>query len=224
MQISVQSTISDVMPRLAQFSSRQAPFTIAKALTSTAKLVQQELTQQLPTAFDRPNAFTRKAFAIKPARKEGLQAIVFAKDKQARYLKFGVQGGGRRVKAFELRAASGTQGDEQAGTKKLVPTRNVKLDQYGGVSLAAIKRMTQQQNSSGKYGRYFIGMPKGGNRPAGIYERYGNNKKLKALMLFSEPKTYKRRLDMQGIGGRVVRARFEDELRKAWAYALSTAR
>lgn len=224
MQITVTSTIAQVMPKLAQFTSRQAPFTIAKALTSTAKLVQAELTQQLPTAFDRPNAFTRRAFAVQAARKDGLQAIVFAKDQQARYLRFGVQGGGRRVKGFERRTAAGTQGDEQAGTQKLVPTRNVKLDQFGGVSLAAIKRMTQQTNSTGKYGRYFIGTPKGSNRPAGIYERHGNNKRLKALMLFAEPKAYRKRLDMQGIGSRVVRARFEDELRKAWAYAMRTAR
>lgn len=223
MQITVTSTIAQVMPQLEKFTSRQAPFAIAKALTSTAKLVQAELTQQLPTAFDRPNAFTRRAFAVKAARKDGLEAIVFAKDKQARYLKFGVQGGGRRVKAFEKRTAAGTQGDEQAGTQKLVPTRNVKLDQFGGVSLAAIKRMTSQ-TMAGKHQRYFIGTPKGGNRPAGIYERMGRNGKLKALMLFAEPKAYTKRLDMQGIGSRVVRSRFEAELRQAWAYAIRTSR
>lgn len=224
MQISVESTIRSVLPKLEQFSSRQAPFTIAKALTSTAKAVQTELTKQLPMAFDRPNAFTRRAFAYTPARKENLTAWVFAKDKQAKYLKFGVQGGGRRVKAFERRTGADTNADEIAGTQKLVPTRNVKLDQYGGVSLATIKRMTQQKNSTGKYGRYFVGKPKGGALPPGIYERYAGNKKLRALMLFAEPKAYRKRLDMQGIGGRVVRSTFEDELRRAWAYALRTAR
>lgn len=228
MQISVESTIRTVLPKLNQFSSRQAPFTIAKALTSTAKAVQDELTKQLPNAFDRPNAFTRRAFAYTPARKDGLTAWVFAKDKQAKYLKFGVQGGGRRVKAFERRTGADTNADEIAGTQKLVPTRNVKLDQYGGVSLATIKRITQQKNSTGKYGRYFIGQPKGGGKNAGlspgIYERYGNNKRIRALMVFVEPKAYRKRLDMQGIGGRVVRATFEDELRRAWAYALRTAR
>lgn len=224
MQISVQSNIAQVMPKLEQFTSRQAPFTIAKALTATAKAVQAELTQQLPAAFDRPNAFTRRAFAIQAARKDGLTAWVFAKDQQARYLKFGVQGGGRRVKAFEKRVDAQTNADEQAGTGKLVPTRNVRRDSYGGVSLSTIKRITAQ----GGDGRYFIGKPKGAGqnegRGIGIYERMQGGRRIRALMVFSEPKAYRKRLDMQGIGSRVVRARFDNELREAWAYAMRTAR
>lgn len=223
MQISVQSNIREVMPKLAQFTSRQAPFTIAKALTATAKAVQAEMTKQLPVVFDRPNAFTRRAFAIKAARKDGLTAFVFAKDQQARYLKFGVQGGGRRVKAFERRVGGDTDADEQAGSGKLVPTRNVRRDAQGGVSLATIKRITQAGN-----GRYFIGKPKGAGqnegRGFGIYERIQGGRRIRALMVFSEPKAYTKRLDMQGIGGRVVRARFNSELREAWAYALRTAK
>lgn len=224
MQISVTSNIREVMPKLEKFTSRQAPFTIAKALTATAKAVQAELTQQLPTVFDRPNAFTRRAFTIKAARKDGLTAWVFAKDQQARYLKFGVQGGGRRVKAFERRVAGDTQADEEAGTQKLVPTRNVRRDSYGGVSLATIKRITANGNSK----RYFIGQPNGAGqnsgRGFGIYERVQGGKRIRALMVFSEPKAYRKRLDMEGIGARVVRERFDTELRQAWAYALRTAR
>lgn len=223
MQITVESNIKAIMPKLEQFSSRQAPFTIAKALTATAKLVQAEITQQLPSVFDRPNQFTRRAFAVQMARKDTLTAIVFAKDKQARYLKFGVQGGGRRIKAFERRVGADTQADEQAGTPKLVPTRNVRLDTYGGVSLSTIKRITQQGN-----GRYFVGKPRGGGQNAGrgegIYERTNKGKTIRALMVFSEPKSYKPRLDMRGIGGRVVRERFAAELNNAWAFALRTAR
>lgn len=227
MQISVQSNIKQVMPKLEQFTSRQAPFAIAKALTSTAKLVQAGVTQALPTAFDKPNAFTRRAFATQPARKQTLEAIVFAKDAQARYLRFGVQGGGRRVKGFEKRAIASVNGGDQPDTAKLVPTRAVKRDAAGGVSLATIKRITALQNG-GKTGRYFIGEPKGAggakNRPAGVYERLAGGKRMRALMLFIEPKAYTKRLDMAGIGKRVVSANFEVELRKAWAQALATAR
>lgn len=223
MQITVESNIKDIMPKLEQFTSRQAPFTIAKALTATAKRVQAEITNQLPTAFDRPTAFTRRAFAVQMARKDALTAIVFAKDLQARYLKFGVQGGGRRVKAFERRVDAMTNADDQAGTGKLVPTRNVRRDASGGVSLATIKRITQQGD-----GRYFIGKPKGqgtnAGRGYGIYERQAGGKRIKALMVFTEPQAYRKRLDMKGIGMRVVGQSFDAELRSAWAYAMRTAR
>lgn len=227
MQISIEHNIMKVLPQLSQFSSRQAPFTIAKALTSTAKLVQAEVTRELPVAFDRPNAFTKRAFAVQMARRDNLNAFVYAKRLQARYLKFGVHGGGRRVKGFERRFGADTDADSQAGAA-LVPTRNVKLDSAGGVSLATIKAMQREVNSNGKIKRYFLGKPRGGGKNAGagygIWARTNNNTKLKAMMLFKQPPQYKRRLDMLGIGRRVVAANIAAELEQAWAYALRTAR
>lgn len=228
MQISVQSNIIQVMPKLEQFTSRQAPFTIAKALTETAKHVRKAMGEATNTVFDRPTAFTRNAFAFMPARKDKLQAVVFAKDKQARYLKFQVQGGGRRVKGFEKRFGGEGEGDEQSGMKHLVPTRRIKLNASGGVSMATIKAISANLNTSGKASRYFIGKPKGAGQNAGrgygIYARVGNNKRLEALMVFANKPTYRKRFDMTAIGGRVVNAQFESELRKAWAFALRTAR
>ena len=228
MQISVQSTIAQVMPKLEQFTSRQAPFTIAKALTETAKHVRKAMGEATNTVFDRPTAFTRNAFAFMPARKDKLQAIVFAKDKQARYLKFQVQGGGRRVKGFEKRFGGEGEGDEQSGLQHLVPTRRIKLNASGGVSMATIKAISANLNTSGKANRYFIGKPTGAGQNAGrgygIYARVGNNKRLEALMVFANKPTYRKRFDMTAIGGRVVNAQFESELRKAWAFALRTAR
>lgn len=225
MELSVSSTIARVLPQLDQFTSRQAPFAIAKALTATAKAVQAELTKRTPTVFDKPNAFTRKAWAIQRADKQNLTAWVFAKDKQALYLKAQVQGGTRRIKGFEKKfGAVGEHGPEDA----LVPTRNIRLDSTGGVSLAAIKRMSQGMNSSGKVGRYFVGKPKGEGKNAargwGIYARVGNNQRLQAVMVFTKKPTYTPRLDMNAIGERVVNAQFVGELEAAWAQAIRTAR
>lgn len=226
MEISVKHDVFNVLPKLAQFSSRQAPFAIAKALTSTAKQVQGALTTALPTAFNRPTSWTRRAFAITPARKDGLTAFVFAKDSQARYLKFGVRGGKRRVKGFEKKFDSLVRGEQPDG-QALVPTRNVRLDSQGNVSLATIKRLSQT-NSSGKVGRYFVGKPKGAasnaGRPVGVYARIGNNKRLELQLAFVQQPTYRKRLDMSGIGGRVVRERFASNLRDSWAAAVRTAR
>lgn len=228
MQISVQSNIAQVMPKLAQFTSRQAPFTIAKALTETAKHVRKAMSEATNTVFDRPTPFTRNAFAFLPARKETLTATVFAKDKQARYLKFQVQGGGRRVKGFERRFGGEGEADEQSGLQHMVPTRRIKLNSYGGVSLATIKAISNNLNTSGKAARYFIGKPRGAGQNAGrgygIYARVGNNKRLEALMVFASQPRYRKRFDMTAIGGRVVNAQFEGELRKAWEFALRTAK
>lgn len=227
MQITVTHDISRVLPKLEQFSSRQAPFAIAKALTGTAQLIQAEVTAQIPVAFDKPNPFTRRAFTIQRADKRTLTAYVFAKDKQARYLRFGVQGGGRRVKGFEKRFGADTTADESAGAS-LVPTRNIKTDSYGGVSLATIKSIQRQVNSSGKTKRYFLGKPRGGgknqNAGYGIYARVNANKKLQAVMLFKQPPRYKSRLNLGGIGKQVVAANFAAQLELAWNLAMRTAR
>ena len=228
MQITVTSNIAQVMPKLEQFTSRQAPFTIAKALTETAKHVRQAMGVATNTFFDRPTAFTRNAFAFLPARKDTLTAVVFAKDKQARYLKYQVQGGGRRVKGFEKRFGAEGQADEQSGMQHMVPTKRIKLNASGGVSMATIKAISANMNTGGKAGRYFIGKPKGAGQNAGrgygIYARVGNNKRLEALMVFASKPQYRKRFDMTAIGGRVVNAQFDSELRKAWAFALRTAR
>lgn len=227
MEISVKHDVFKVLPKLEKFTSKQAPFAIAKALTNTAKNVQGELTTALPTAFNRPTAWTRRAFAITPARKDGLTAWVFAKDSQARYLKFGVRGGKRRVKGFEKRFEGMVQGEKPQG-QALVPTRNVRLDSQGNVSMATIKRLSQAKNTSGKVGRYFVGKPKGGGAnagsPVGVYARIGNNKRIQLQMAFVEQPTYRKRLDMSGIGARVVRERFVSHLRASYAAAIRTAR
>ena len=225
MEFDISSTIAQVLPRLDQLTSRQAPFAIAKALTKTAQAVRAELVKQTPQAFDRPNAFTRNAWATQRATKQNLTAWVFAKDKQARYLKFQVQGGQRRIKGFEKRfGAAGEHGPTDA----LVPTRNVRLDATGGVSLATIKRMGQNMNTSGTAGRYFVGKPKGGGQNSargwGIYARVGKNKRLEALMVFANAPQYRKRFDMTGIGGRVVNEQFAANLDWAFAEAMRTAR
>lgn len=213
--VNVKSDIEAVLRKLSAYDSRQMPFAIAKALTSTAKAVQKDLTAELPTAFTSPTAFTKKAFTIKAARKADLTAWVFAKDAQARYLAFGIQGGERRVKGFERRidAMGGDPG------VMLVPTRNVKRDSSGNISLATIKRIAGQSNSK----KYFIGTPKGGDRPFGVYERMRAGK-LRALIIEADVGNYRKRLDLVGIGQRVIRTQFVRELQAAIDYAIATAK
>jgi len=212
---SVQSEINKVLKSIDPLTSKQMPFAIAKALTSTAKAVQKDITSELPTAFTSPTAFTKKAFTIKAARKTDLTAWVFAKDAQARYLAYGIQGGERRVKGFERRIDA--MGGE-AGVM-LVPTKAVKRDASGNVSLATIRRIAGQSNSK----KYFVGTPKGNNRSFGVYERMAGGK-LRALLIEADVGNYRKRLNMIGIGKRVIQSQFMRELEASIAQAIATAR
>lgn len=228
MQVSVQSNIREILPKLDRFTSKQAPFAIALALTNTAMAVRKQMNLETTKVFDRPSAFTRRAFLFKKADRVTLTAYVFAKDKQAKYLKAQVQGGGRRVKGFEKRFAADGGQDSGVRGQALVPTDKIKRDRYGNVSLSQIKRITADMNTKGSAGRYFIGKPKGGGknggRGHGIYARVNNNTRIEALMVFASTPQYKKRFDMTAIGRRVVSETFEQNLRNAWARALATAR
>ena len=75
--------------------SDQVPYATAVALTKTAQDAARELNAELPRYLDNPTPFTRNAFTLKRATKRDLNAIVFAKDVQAKYLRYQVFGGAR---------------------------------------------------------------------------------------------------------------------------------
>jgi hypothetical protein len=210
MQIAVEHTIKEVLPKLEKFSSKQAPFSIAKALTRTAMKARVNANKSTRQYFDKPVPFTQRAFKFKSANKQTLTALVYADRLQARYLAFGIAGGARRVKGFERKFGK---------NDALVPTRNIKANSAGNIPLATIKRMQAQPK------RYLVGTPAGGNRPAGIYERTNNNARLKALMIFkdSAPK-YRKRFPLEDVVAKTVKRHFATELAAAYREAIKTAR
>lgn len=217
MQIAVTHTINSVLPKLDGFTSKQAPFAIAKALTRTAMKAKDNANRSTKQFFDRPVNFTQKAFRFQSANKRDLIAMVYAQQLQARYLRFGIQGGARRVKGFEKKFGGDTNSDEKAGGA-LIPTKNLKLNAAGNVPLSTIKRIQAQP------GRYFIGQPKGGNRPHGIYERTNKNAKLRAVMVFKPAPKYKKRFPLEDVVAKTVKRHFADELEQAFREAIRTAR
>lgn len=210
MQIAVTHTINEVLPKLEKFSSKQAPFSIAKALTRIAVKARTNANKATRQYFDRPVPFTQRAFKFKSANKQTLEAMVYADRLQARYLAFGILGGARRLKGFERKF-----GEDQA----VVPTRNIKVNSSGNIPLSTIKRLQSQPK------RYFVGTPTGGNRPAGVYERTNKNTKLRALAIFKEqnPK-YRKRLPLEDIVAKTVKRHFAAELTQAYREAIRTAR
>ena len=103
-RIDVRARIRDVTRDLDDLARKQIPFATATGLNDVAQQVFEAETKALETVFEDPQSFTRRAFGIKRARKNDLEAKVFAKPIQAEYLapsEFDepqALGGGRKIR------------------------------------------------------------------------------------------------------------------------------
>jgi hypothetical protein len=183
-------------------------FAVVKALTRTAQDAQREESQHLESVIDRPTPFTLRAIGIVPATKETMQAVVYVRPIQARYLRWLIDGGQRNFKGFELKLR---------GVKifaYVVPGNSLGLDAYGNISRADIGRLQRDLESSSASDRYFIGSPKGRpDLPDGLYVRRA--KSISLVLLFSNSAQYQKQFDFFGVGGRTIRERFAVNLARA---------
>jgi len=194
--ISVKSNLDAIMRDFERKYVKQIPFAMAKALTDTARDVQQEVTRQLPEIFDRPTPFTMRAIGFSRATKQSLTSTVFVKDIQAAYLKLEVLGGTRTP-----------------AKRALVLPTDLPTNQYGNIPRGQIKRLLARRD-------VFSGKVRG---IAGIWQRTAARGLI--LLVAYEPKaTYPKRFPFYDIGKRVVMQRIEPNFRAAWAYAVATAR
>ena len=178
---------------------------------------------QLQQDLDRPTAFTQSGFYVTPARKDKLEAEVGAKDKQAQYLGYQIQGGSRPPARRALRLPSVVQ-----------------LNEYGNVPAGLIRTLVARaqagrratKSQARRFGvsqalELFYGEP-GDGRPAGIYKRVvvsATRHQLVPIIVFPrQPATYRARFDFTGAAMRVVDREFEPALERAWALANATAR
>lgn len=205
--------LPQLLGRMDDLAKKQAPFALAKAMTTTVRQAKAAEDAHILATFDNPTPFTKRAVAFTPATKANLKASVFVKDLQAKYLQPEADGGRRQFKTFEERFAT----DQIA-----LPARGVKLNQYGNVSKAQIKRIAANLNKSGKAKRYFMGVPKGSDLPMGIYARDG--KKIVPLLVFATEAVYKQRFRFNEVGVATITAQFEPNFAVAWSAALATAR
>jgi hypothetical protein len=224
MQISLKGDLKALTKGFDDFKKRQVPFAAAQALTNVARHVADAETALLAKTFENPTPFTKMAFTVRGARKTGLTATVFAKDKQAEYLAPYLDGG--------LQAL---------GAKKAILTPiNITLNQYGNIpkgKLASLKGKSdffvgpvKFKNGAVIYGlwqRSKVGERKG-NRGRGTKGKLntvaGNYTTLKLLIDFTKPKSVTKRLDYVQAAQRVVKATFRHEFEAAFAKAMSTAR
>ena len=209
--------------RFLKNNKKQLPFASSVALNSTGFDIRQALNKGTQGAFDKPTKFTQKAFLTTKSKKTNLVVHVFAKDKEggdaARYIRFGVQGGARPPKGFE-KYFEGLPNDGTLGMNVyFMPTREIKRDSFGNISRANLKKISASVTS----GTSFIGTPKGGTRPAGIYERKKGKLIAKFITTTSKP-TYTGRFNIEAIASEVVQRRFDQHFNKAMSKAISTAK
>jgi hypothetical protein len=207
--------------------TKQLPFAVSQALNASAFDARTALNGATRQYFDKPNKFTQSAFLVQKTNKRELEATVYANDQQgrdrARYLRFGIAGGARPQKGFERKFLA-----EIVGTRtipadaQLLPTSLVKLDGSGNVSLSTIKRIQKGLNGNAR-GGFFIGTPKGGDRPAGIYRR--SREQLFPYFIATEQRSrYTSRFPMAEIGSKAVQRRFGVYLRSSLEKAVASAR
>ena len=209
--------------RFLNNNRKQLPFATSVALNNTGFDIRQSLNKGTLGAFDKPTKFTQKAFLTTKSKKTNLIVHVFAKDKEgsdaARYLRFGVQGGARPPKGFE-KFFEGLPNDGTLGMNVyFMPTREMKRDSFGNISRANLKKISASVTA----GTSFIGTPKGGNRPAGIYERKKGTLIAKFITTTSQPR-YTGRFNIEAIASKVVQRRFNEHFNKAMTKAIATAK
>lgn len=215
------------MQRWTAAMTKQLPFATSQALNAVAFDARQAINGATRQYFDRPARFTQNAFFVQRSTKRRLEALVYAEAApgrdRARYLRFGIQGGERVQKGFERRFLSQLVGTRRIpANSQLVPTSLVKLNAQGNVSLATIRRIQKGLATNGR-GSFFVGTPKGGNRPPGIYRR-SKGQLQPYFLAINQRARYERRFPIDMIGGKVAQRRFTPYLRSSLERALATAR
>lgn len=207
--------------------AKQLAFATSQALNSVAFDARTSINSSTRQYFQSPTNFTQKAFFVEKSSKRTLEAIVFAEAaagrSRARYLRYGIQGGTRSQKGFELKFLA-----EVAATRsipsgaQLIPTEFVKLNASGNVALATIKRIQEGLNTKGN-GTFFVGTPKGGDRPAGIYRR-SKYKLFPYFIATNQKAKYRVRFPIDEIAAKVASRRFSGYLTSSLEKALASAR
>lgn len=222
--------IADVIASVRGVPTRLVPYAAAAALTRCAKHAQ---TKALPDAmrqsFDSPTSWTLNSLRIEPATKDHLSARVMVKNQVVgvapeSVLFPEVEGGQRKKKRSER--ALGYMG-VLSGAQYAIP-KAMEMDAAGNVKgsdvralLATLKKVRSGTAKTQRAGRgrrlqndLFVGKPRGGDRPEGIWRREGH--RVRPLFVFtSRAPAYSKRLDFTGVVAHVARDRFAVEFQKA---------
>lgn len=203
---------------------KQMPFAISKALNDTAFDARTSLGGATKQFFDRPTAFTQKGFGVEKSSKRDLEVIVGTEVKRARYIRTQITGGARSQKGFErLFLGQIAETGQIPSNAQFIPTSLVKLNASGNVSLATLKRIKQGLSTTNARGGFFVGTPRGGDRPPGIYRR-SREQLFPYFIAIDQAAQYRPRFPMLDVVGKVYERRYGQYFRTSLERALATAR
>jgi hypothetical protein len=206
---------------------KQLPFATSVALNNVAFDARKSINEGTKGAFHKPVKFTQNAFLVQKSKKKSLAAFVYAQDKagkdRARYLRFGIAGGTRPQKGMDVFFERGVPNDGTipAGAY-FMPTSLVKTNASGNVTQATLRRISKGISGEPR-GGFFIGTPRGGDRPPGIYRR-SRNKLQPYFIATTDRPDYTGRFNIEAIGAKVIQRNFGKHFNAALSKALSTAK
>jgi len=201
---------------------KQLPFASSVAINNTAFDIRTALNKGTLGAFDKPTKFTQKAFLVTKSKKNNLVAHTFAKDQASKYIRFGVKGGQRIPKGFELYFGGLADDGTIPPNSYFYPTSFIKYDKHGNVTRSTLKRISKGIGSNPR-GGFFIGTPANNpGKPPGIYRR--SREQLFPFFIASTRKpNYQSIFNIEQIAGKVVQRRFNQHFDKAMSKAIETA-
>ena len=181
----------------------------------------QALANQSSTYLDRPKKSTQKGWRATRANKRNLSTTILPKDRpynQQRYLGGSATGGGRAPKDFGAALMNHPLARNMPSGARLVPTPAMKRDKYGNVTKTQINKLFDQANTSYYQSKsVFIGKPRGGSRPPGVYRRSNKNTKLTPLFYAVSNVKYGARFPAEKVVGQSIQKDFGIYLRQELA-------
>ena len=246
MQVSIKIDGLDDVKRQLGAMQKQASYAASRAINTTTFAVNAEIKKSMQATFaGGATPYTQRAFSVAKADKASLTASVSLRTdapaggtNYSKALAHLFKSGRRDYKRIEgwLRG----HGLMPSG-KAIAPGSGMPLDQYGNMRRAALTEMlgvikTQRPNlrvyrrtGAGKAQKatgYFVAMPTAGSKlEPGIYKRIetGSSSVIKSMILYVDPTSYRRLIDIEKIGREVVaktfQPAFDAELRTALANA-----
>ena len=182
----------------------------------------QALANQAPRYLDRPKKSTQKGWRATRANKRKLSTTILPKDRpynQQRYLGGSATGGGRAPKDFGAALMNHPLARNIPSGSRLVPTPAMKRDKtHGNISKTQINKLFEQANTTHYQSKsVFIGKPRGGNRPAGVYRRSNKNNTLRPLFYAVSNVRYGARFPAEKVVGATIQKDFGIYLRQELA-------
>lgn len=198
----IKHNIREVERGLSDFARKQLPFAVARAINDTLRDVKRNTEKRMARAIDRPTPFTLRAWALRFATKARQGGAIFAKSRQASYLRWLETGGTRHP---ERRA--------------IVVPAGVRTNRYGNMARGAVPKALASDKA-------FSGQPRGRGGAAGIWQRVGRKgaQKLRLLVRYAARAVYRQGLGFKSGAEKTAEARLPGHFEKRLREAIKTAR